>query len=104
MNGTQQYKQILSGVSGYAKPRELVAIMGASGSGKTSLLNVIAQRLSLSPGAIQEGEVRINNRIIYGGDFGKIGAFVQQDDILIETMTARESFTFAAKLRTNLND
>ena len=37
-------------------------------------------------------------------DFGKIGAFIQQDDILIETMTARESFRFAAKLRTNLDD
>jgi len=29
---------------------------------------------------------------------------VQQDDILIETMTPRESFTFAAKLRTGLTD
>lgn len=37
------------------------------------------------------------------GDFGKIGAFVMQDDILIETMTPFESFMFAAKLRTNLS-
>lgn len=38
-------------MTGFAKPREMVAIMGASGSGKTSLLNVLAQRLALSPGA-----------------------------------------------------
>ena len=35
------------------------------------------------------------------GDFGKLGAFVMQDDILIETMTPFESFCFAAKLRTS---
>ena len=31
-------KQILSNLTGYARPRELMAVMGASGSGKTSLL------------------------------------------------------------------
>lgn len=82
----------------------MMAIMGASGSGKTSLLNVLAQRLSLSPGAILEGEVRMNNRVVDSNDFGKMGAFVQQDDILIETMTPRESFTFAARLRTTLTE
>jgi len=51
--------------------------MGASGSGKTSLLNVLAQRLSLSPGSTLEGEVRCNNRTVNSTDFGKIGAFVQ---------------------------
>ena len=96
-------KRILTNVSGFAKPKEMVAIMGASGSGKTSLLNVLAQRLALSPGSVLEGEVKCNNRSLNVTDFGKIGAFVQQDDILIETMTPLESFVFAAKLRTNLS-
>ena len=34
-------KRILHNVTGYARPGELVAIMGASGSGKTSLLNIL---------------------------------------------------------------
>ena len=34
-------KQILNNVTGYAKPGEVVGIMGASGSGKTSLLNIL---------------------------------------------------------------
>jgi ABC-type multidrug transport system ATPase subunit len=51
--------------------------------------------MALSPGATLQGEVRFNNRVVDSADFGKIGAFVQQDDILVETMTARESFTFA---------
>eukprot|EP00347_Sterkiella_histriomuscorum_P018132 403346668 len=102
--GNKRMKRILTNVSGYAKPKELVAIMGASGSGKTSLLNVLAQRLALSPGAVVEGEVRCNNRLCGVTDFGKMGAFVQQDDVLIETMTPRESFIFAARLRTSLDE
>lgn len=47
--------------------------------------------------------VRVNGQELKSGQFGKLGAFVMQDDILIETMTPYESFCFAAKLRTNLN-
>ena len=37
------------------------------------------------------------------GDFGRIGAFVQQDDILVETLTPKELLTFAARIMTNLS-
>ena len=80
-----------------------MAIMGASGSGKTSFLNVLGQRLGLSPGCKFGGELRCNDKKLFRNDFGKFGAFVQQDDILLETFTPEESFRFAAKLRTNLN-
>ena len=50
------------------------------------------------------GEVRVNNRHIQKGDFGKFGAFVQQDDVLLETFTPEESLLFAAKLRTSLDE
>mmetsp|Transcript_45991 Transcript_45991/g.33750 ORF Transcript_45991/g.33750 Transcript_45991/m.33750 type:complete len:195 (+) Transcript_45991:323-907(+) len=97
-------KEILHNVSGYAKPKEMIALMGPSGSGKTSLLNVLAQRFGLSPGSKLYGEVRVNNKVISQSDFGKFGAFVQQDDILIETMTPVEAFYFAGKLRTTLDN
>ena len=45
--------------------------------------------------------MRVNNILLDKGDFSKLGAFVVQDDILIETMTPLESFRFAARLRTN---
>ena len=64
-----------------------MAIMGASGSGKTSLLNIFGQRLGLSPGSKMFGEVRCNNKVLKKNDFGKFGAFVQQDDVLLETFT-----------------
>jgi ABC-type lipoprotein export system ATPase subunit len=42
MGGGKRMKQILTQSHGFAKPMEMMAIMGASGSGKTSLLNVLA--------------------------------------------------------------
>jgi ABC-type lipoprotein export system ATPase subunit len=81
-----------------------MAIMGASGSGKTSLLNVIGQRLGLSPGSKMTGKLSANSKHLGSDDFGKIGAFVQQDDVLLETFSPKESFTFAAKLRTSLSN
>ncbi len=96
-------KKILFNLNGFVKPKEMVALMGSSGSGKTSLLNIVAQRLALSPGARVSGEVKVNGRLVNATDFGKFGCFVQQDDILIAVMTARESLRFACKLRTNLD-
>ena len=95
-------KQILSNISGFARPGEMTAIMGASGSGKTSLLNILAQRLDVSRAAKVSGDINCNGKSIGASDFGKLGAFVMQDDIMIETMTPMECFMFAAKLRTNL--
>ena len=76
VDGNVRMKQILNDVSGYAKPKEMLAIMGSSGCGKTSLLNVLAQRLALTPGALMEGAVKCNSRQVNRSDFGKIGAFV----------------------------
>ena len=68
----QRMKQILNNVNGYALPKEMMAIMGASGSGKTSFLNVLASRLALSPGSVLSGDVKVNGRLITSASFGKI--------------------------------
>lgn len=77
--------------------------MGASGSGKTSLLNILGQRLDMTKNCKINGKIRCNALEVANGDFGKLGAFVMQDDILIETMSPYESFCFAATLRTSLS-
>ena len=69
-------KTILFGLSGFAKPGQIMCIMGGSGSGKTSLLNVLGQRLGLSPGSKMTGSVKCNNIPLKKNDFGKFGAFV----------------------------
>lgn len=100
--GGQVYKRILKSQTGFVKPGEIIAIMGPSGSGKTSLLNILAQRQGLSAGCRYGGNITSNSRKVETSDFGKFGAFVQQDDILVETMTPKESLEFSASLRVNL--
>jgi ABC-type multidrug transport system ATPase subunit len=77
--------------------------MGPSGSGKTSLLNVLAGRQSLSRGSKFDGTISVNGRRVDRTDFGKFGAFVQQDDVLIQTMTPRECFEFAIMMTSSLS-
>jgi len=79
-----------------------VAILGPSGSGKTSLLNVLSHRIGLSHGSFYMGEVLVNGMKLNSRDFGKVAAYVQQDDVLTHTCTPRELFTFAATIRTSL--
>ena len=47
-------------VSGACFPGSLLAIMGATGSGKTSIMNILARRLVLSKGLSVHGTVRLN--------------------------------------------
>ena len=77
----------------------MVAILGPSGSGKTSLLNCLSQRINLSSGSMKEGHTSIHERELNNGDYGKVGAFVQQDDVLQATYTVRELLEFAASIR-----
>lgn len=86
---------ILCGVSGYALPGEVLAIMGPSGCGKTTLLDALAGRLGSS--VSQKGDILINGRrqkLSYG-----TSAYVTQDDVLMTTLTVREAVRYSAQLQ-----
>ncbi|XP_022858464.1 ABC transporter G family member 11-like [Olea europaea var. sylvestris] len=53
-------KSILEGLTGYACPGEVLAIMGPSGCGKSTLLDALAGRLNSR--TRQKGEILINGR------------------------------------------
>ncbi|KAM4088395.1 hypothetical protein ACB094_07G068200 [Castanea mollissima] len=95
VNGKKGSKSILEGVTGYARPGELLAIMGPSGCGKSTLLDGLAGRLGSN--TRQLGEILINGhkqKLAFGAS-----AYVTQDDTLMTTLTVREAVYYSAQLQ-----
>ena len=72
---------------------ELLAIMGGSGTGKTTLLSLLNG--TLKP---QSGSIAINGHDISEPDAKALIGFVPQDDLLIEELTVYQNLWFTAKL------
>lgn len=88
-------KKILDDISAECKSGTLTAIIGGSGSGKTSLLNQMSGRM-------KGNRLTASGRTLFNGseDASRIqSGFVIQQDILLPTLTVRETLTYAAQLR-----
>jgi len=88
-------KPILNNVSAQIPSGSLTAILGASGSGKTSLLNTMSQRMRGS-------RLKKLGDILYNGntELSSIrSAYVMQNDVLLPTLTVRETLKYSAELR-----
>ncbi len=116
-------KTILKDINFDACPGDLLAILGPSGGGKTSLLNVLAGRVSGSAvpapadstdnkgqpiagemhwqetaGHTVAGNITINGRRRQKQDKRNM-AYVLQDDMFLPHLSVRETLTFTAELR-----
>ncbi|KAM0716807.1 hypothetical protein Q7P37_007610 [Cladosporium fusiforme] len=89
----------LTGTCGVANAGRLFAIMGPSqvGAGKTSLLDVLAQRE-----AVKEGSLTINGLIVCNKDhrdyLRKHSGYSEQENALIGSLSAKETLEFACRL------
>ena len=94
-------KTILSNCSGHATRGRMLAIMGPSGGGKTTLLNALSGNVKASKGASLTGTLLCNGEKCGGASqvSGLRMAFVQQEDTFYTQMTVRETLLFAARLR-----
>jgi len=93
---SQGPREVLKGVSGKARSGCLLAIMGSSGAGKTSLLDVLAQRIS---GGKITGRIRMEGAGWDGNRQQPSVAMVPQSDTLLNSATVKETFETAAILR-----
>ena len=88
-------RDVLKGVSGRARSGCLLAIMGSSGAGKTSLLDALAQRIS---GGKVTGRIGVEGSG-WDGKRRPTVAMVPQSDTLLNSATVEETFETASILR-----
>lgn len=93
-------KTILNDINGLVAPGEVLAIMGSSGAGKTSLLNLLAGRLPSSQSHTKiTGHVFVNEVPRKMDSFRSQSAYVLQEDRFFPELTVRETISFSASLR-----
>lgn len=98
-------RTIVENLTGLARPNEIIGLLGPSASGKTMLLNILSSRLHPPSGSDYQRNVCVNGNVALTRDlFGKVAAYVMQDDVLLETLTPYECFKFAANLRLSCSE
>ncbi|KAG0465358.1 hypothetical protein HPP92_019522 [Vanilla planifolia] len=88
--------ELLKGVSGSFRPGVLTALMGISGAGKTTLMDVLAGRKT---GGYIEGSIMINGYPKKQETFARISGYCEQNDIHSPCVTVYESLVYSAWLR-----
>uniref|UniRef100_A0A8D7ZXK3 Protein brown n=1 Tax=Culex pipiens TaxID=7175 RepID=A0A8D7ZXK3_CULPI len=86
---------ILKHATGAVRSGDLVAVMGSSGSGKTTMLAAVSMRLT----ADVQGSVLINGLFVNPTQMKRLSGFVPQFEIALNSLTVREHLTFVAKLK-----
>ncbi|KAL7685084.1 putative pleiotropic drug resistance protein PDR/CDR [Plasmopara halstedii] len=87
---------LLKGISGFAMPGSITALMGSSGAGKTTLMDVIAGRKT--EGTIK-GKILLNGYEATDLAIRRSTGYCEQMDIHSEASTFREALTFSSFLR-----
>jgi ABC-type multidrug transport system ATPase subunit len=87
---------LLRGISGYFEPGTMTALMGNTGAGKTTLMDVLAGRKN--QGKVK-GDMFVNGRAKNEHSFQRLMGYVEQFDSLAPKDTVREAVEFSAALR-----
>jgi|ERR1700722_2256023 len=89
-------RTILDSISGVVKPGQVMAIMGASGAGKSTFLDILARKRKKG---VVSGTTLVNGREVKDEQFKTVMGFVDQEDTLMSTLTVYETILYSALLR-----
>ncbi len=93
---TSDKLQLLRNISGAFRPGVLTALVGVSGAGKTTLMDVLAGRKT---GGYIEGDIRVSGYPKKQETFARISGYVEQTDIHSPQVTVEESLRYSSWLR-----
>ncbi|GAA6037205.1 hypothetical protein JCM8097_008619 [Rhodosporidiobolus ruineniae] len=89
-------RRVLDSISGAVQPGEIMAVLGASGAGKSTFLDLLARR---NKRGTASGEILVNGRAVPEAEYRRVVGFVDQEDTLMGTLTVYETVLTSALLR-----
>ena len=90
-------RRILRRVTGLARSGELLAVLGATGADKSTLLNTLLLR---NQGGLDVSGVRaVNGQVVTPTSLTKVSGYVHQEEAFMEVMTVREHLHFHSLVR-----
>lgn len=87
-------KAVLHNVTGSIERGRLTAVMGGSGAGKSTFINVLMGKL-----ANTGGSVMVNHVAVRMEQYKKLVGYVPQDDIVLPELSIRENMVHSARVR-----
>ncbi|KAK8288789.1 hypothetical protein V6Z12_D07G147700 [Gossypium hirsutum] len=87
---------LLQDISGAFRPGVLTALMGSSGAGKTTLMDVLSGRKT---GGYIEGDIRVGGYPKVREAYARVFGYCEQTDVHSPQITVKESVMYSAWLR-----
>lgn len=88
--------QLLQDITGVFRPGILTALMGVSGAGKTTLMDVLSGRKT---GGVIQGDIRVGGYPKVQQTYARISGYCEQTDMHSPQLTIEESVMYSAWLR-----
>jgi len=87
-------RPILQNVTGFIKRGSLTAVMGGSGAGKSTFVNVLMGKIQHTSGVVS-----VNDTPGRMARYKKLVGYVPQDDVVSPELTVRENILHSARIR-----